>query len=177
MKTIIAAAVLLSATAAAAQGPCGADQLVAVRISKLSAGGTPAGFLDAVKDHKAWYASHGFKDDQFVTAPVLVAEKGGAKPSASEYVTFHAYGDKQPSHDAAGTPMSPSTRPTRRSRARRASACQRAPRSGGNRGRGRPSAGAAGDMPHSLPTRVRTMGRLTRAAPFGSVGYGWGAGR
>ncbi len=102
MKMILAAAALLfAATGAAAQGPCGADAMVAMRVSKLSASGTPAGFLDAVKDHKAWYASHGFKDDVFVTAPVLVAEKGGMKPSASEYVTFHVYGDKQPTHDAA----------------------------------------------------------------------------
>jgi hypothetical protein len=96
-----AAAVLLTATAAHADGACGADTMVTMRVSKLSAAGTPAGFLDAVKDHKAWYASHGLKDDAFVTAPVLVPAKGGMKPSASEYVTFHVYGAKEPKHDAA----------------------------------------------------------------------------
>ena len=102
MKPILAAAMmLLTATAAQAEGACGADQLVTMRVSKLSASGTPAGFLDAVKDHKAWYASHGMKDDSFVTAPALVPAKGGLKPSASEYVTFHAYGAKEPTHDAA----------------------------------------------------------------------------
>ncbi len=104
MKSVFAAVLALAtvtATAAQAAGPCGAGQMVTMRVSKLSAAGTPAGFLDAVKDHKAWYASHGFKDDQFVTAPALVPEKGGMKPSASEYVTFHAYGDKEPKHDAA----------------------------------------------------------------------------
>lgn len=103
MKLLLAAA-LLAFTASGsrtAAGPCGADQQVTMHVSKLSASGTPAGFLDAVKDHKAWYASHGFKNDSFVTAPVLVPEKGGMKPSASEYVTFHVYGDNQPKHDAA----------------------------------------------------------------------------
>lgn len=75
--------------------------MVTMRVSTLSVTGTPAGFLDAVKDHKAWYAGRGFKDDSFVTAPVLVSQKGGPKPSASEYVTFHVYGDKEPKHDAA----------------------------------------------------------------------------
>ncbi len=41
------------------------------------------------------------KDDVFVTAPALVPEKGGMKPSASEYVTFHVYGAQEPKHDAA----------------------------------------------------------------------------
>ena len=103
MKLFLAATVLLGsfATGAAASGPCGADQQVTMRVSKLSASGTPAGFLDAVKDHKAWYASHGFNDDSFVTGPALTPGKGGMKPSASEYVTFHNYGGKEPKHDAA----------------------------------------------------------------------------
>ena len=102
MKPMLAAALMLLAAAPAfAEGACGADQLVTMRVSKLSASGTPAGFLDAVKDHKTWYASHGMKDDSFVTAPALVPAKGGLKPSASEYVTFHVYGAKEPTHDAA----------------------------------------------------------------------------
>ncbi len=102
MKPILTMILCLGgATVAHAAGPCGADRMVTMRVSKLTAAGTPAGFLDAVKDHKAWYASHGFKDDQFVTAPALVPEKGGLKPSASEYVTFHVYGDAEPKHDAA----------------------------------------------------------------------------
>lgn len=70
-------------------------------MSKLSAGGKPAGFLDAVKDHKAWYVGHAMKGDSFVTGPALTPEKGGMKPSAREYVTVHVYGDKEPKHDAA----------------------------------------------------------------------------
>lgn len=101
MKLFLTATLLGIATAANAAGACGNDQLVAMRVSKLSAAGTPAGFLDAVKDHKAWYASHGLTDDVFVTAPALVPQKGGMKPSASEYVTFHVYGAKDPAHDAA----------------------------------------------------------------------------
>ncbi len=98
MKSYLTAALLASlagaATGALAAGPCGADQMVTMRVSKLNAAGTPAGFLDAVKDHKAWYASHGYSDS-FVTGPALVPEKGGMKPSASEYVTFHVYGEKK----------------------------------------------------------------------------------
>ncbi len=103
MKMFLTAAlVALLPTVASAAGVCGADQMVTMRVSKLNAAGTPAGFLDAVKDHKAWYASHGFKDDAFVTGPTLVPEKGGMKPSASSYVTFHVYGsDTNPKHDAA----------------------------------------------------------------------------
>ena len=96
-----AAALALATAAADAAGTCGADQMVTMRVSKLSASGTSVGFLDAVKDHKAWYASHGMKEDAFVTAPVLVPAKGGLKPSASEYVTFHVYGAKEPVHDGA----------------------------------------------------------------------------
>jgi len=103
MKLFLTAIFLaLGATSANAAGPCGADQMVTMRVSKLNAAGTPAGFLDAVKDHKAWYASHGYKDDSFVTAPTLVPEKGGMKPSASAYVTIHVVGaGKAPTHDAA----------------------------------------------------------------------------
>lgn len=104
MTPILTAAVLVVAVAASAvhaEGACGADAMVTMRVSRLSATGTPAGFLDAVKDHKAWYASHGMTDDAFVTAPVLVPAKGGMKPSASEYVTLHVYGAKEPKHDAA----------------------------------------------------------------------------
>ncbi len=102
MKLLLVAAAAFAVTSAAhAAGACGTDQMVTMRVSKLSASGTPAGFLDAVKDHKAWYASHGMKDDSFVTAPVLTPAKGGMKPSASEYVTFHVYGAAEPKHDAA----------------------------------------------------------------------------
>ncbi len=101
MKLVLAAIALVAATAANAAGPCGADTLVTMRVSKLNAAGTPAGFHDAVKDHKAWYASHGFQDDVFITGPSVVAERGGMKPSASSYVTFHVYSEKEPKHDAA----------------------------------------------------------------------------
>jgi len=103
MKFILTAIALGAATAGhAAGGACGADQTVTMRVSKLSASGTPAGFLDAVKDHKAWYASHGLKDDSLTTVPALTAVKGGLKSSVTEYVTFHVYGStEQPKHDAA----------------------------------------------------------------------------
>lgn len=101
MKLLLAAALALTTTGVHAAGTCGSDQMVTMRVSKLTAAGTPAGFLDAVKDHKAWYASHGMRDDAFVTAPTLVPAKGGLKPSASSYLTFHVYGAKEPVHDAA----------------------------------------------------------------------------
>ena len=103
MKLFLAAALTATFMSAGvdAASVCGTDQMMTMRVSRLSAGGTPAGFLDAVKDHKAWYVSHAMKDDSFVTAPVLVARKGGLAASANEYVTFHSYGTTQPKHDAA----------------------------------------------------------------------------
>ncbi|UAJ10334.1 hypothetical protein [Polymorphobacter megasporae] len=101
LTTMVLAAGMI-ASAANAAGPCGADTLVAMRTSVLTATGTPAGFLDAVKDHKAWYASHGFKNDSFVTSPAIVGIRGAMQPSSRKYVTFHVYGGQQdPKHDAA----------------------------------------------------------------------------
>ena len=106
MKLLIGALLLaaLGAGAGAAQaaGPCGADQMVTMRVSKLTAGGTAAGFAEAVRDHKAWYASRGLKDDAFVTGPALEPRKGGMVASATQFVTFHVYGGTtEPKHDAA----------------------------------------------------------------------------
>lgn len=64
MKPMLTVAMmLLAATAAHADGACRADQIGSLPVSKPTAAGTPAGFLDTVRDHKAWYASHGLKDD------------------------------------------------------------------------------------------------------------------
>ena len=97
----VALGVASLATAAPAADACHGEQLVTMRVSRLTAGGTAAGFMDAVKDHKAWYASHGMKDDSFVTAPLLTAAKGGMKPADDSFVTFHVYGAREPTHDAA----------------------------------------------------------------------------
>ncbi len=76
--------------------------MVAMRVSVLTATGTPAGFMDAVKDHKAWYASHNFKDDVFTTGPALVGDRGASERSGRKFVTFHTYGgEANPKHDAA----------------------------------------------------------------------------
>ena len=102
MKLPLAAVLLAVAAPAFAAGPCGADQMVTMRVSVLGAKGTPAGFMDAVKDHKAWYASHGLKDDAFVTGPALVGERGAAQTSSRKFVTFHTYGgEAEPKRDAA----------------------------------------------------------------------------
>lgn len=104
MKMFLGALLLgsIATGAAAASGPCGTDQMVSMRVSVLTPQGTPAGFLDAVKDHKAWFASHGFKADGFITAPAVVGIRGAMEASSRQYVTFHTYGgDKELKHDAA----------------------------------------------------------------------------
>lgn len=109
MKSVMVAAAMLGGAAAmvggaadAATGPCGDGLFTTMRVSRLSPTGTLAGFEAAVRDHQAWYAAHGLSDDRFVTAPVLAGARGAAKPSATEFVTFHVYGGAtEPVHDAA----------------------------------------------------------------------------
>ena len=102
MKRLLAAAMLAAAAPALAAGPCGADAMVTMRVSVLTPKGTPAGFMDAVRDHKAWYAGHGFRDDVFATGPALVGEGNALERSSRKFVTFHTYGSEaNPKHDSA----------------------------------------------------------------------------
>ena len=101
MKQLILAGAIGVLAAGAAQAACSGD-LVAVRVSKLKPGGSMAGLLDAAKDNAAWYASHGLKNEKFLTAPVYEQADGEPKPSVTRLMTFHVYGGTaSPKHDAA----------------------------------------------------------------------------
>jgi len=112
MKLLLSLALLVTGSGAAAAAPslCGTDQLVAMRVSRLVPGGSIAGFEEAVRDHKAWYVSHGLKDDRFVTAATILPnrrpdrgpDRAAAATPAATFVTFHVYGGGgEPRHDAA----------------------------------------------------------------------------
>jgi hypothetical protein len=91
----------MGAAAASAQTACAGD-LVGMRVSTLKAGGSMAGFAEAFRDHKAWYASHGLKADRFTSAPVLESVDGSFKPSVTKLLTIHVYGSTAtPKRDAA----------------------------------------------------------------------------
>ncbi len=100
MKILIAIALALAAGAAHAACP---GELVQLRVSKLKAGGTMAGFAAAARDNAAWYAARGMKDERFLTAPVYERTGGGeAKVSATKVMTMRVYTTTTaPKRDAA----------------------------------------------------------------------------
>jgi hypothetical protein len=57
-----------------------------VRVSTIKPGKLQA-FMDAVAAHKAWYRSHGFKENVIVASRVIDTKTG--KYVESEVVTFH----------------------------------------------------------------------------------------
>ena len=61
-----------------------------VRVSEIKPGGM-AGFLAAVKAHKAWYRKNGVKTDDFLVSRVIVKDQktGEWNYSDSEVVTYH----------------------------------------------------------------------------------------
>lgn len=69
---------------------CNGD-LAVVRLSKIKAGGTMVGFLDAVAAHKAWYRANGFTDNVIVASRLIVTDKktGKQKYSNTEVITYH----------------------------------------------------------------------------------------
>jgi hypothetical protein len=78
-------------------------RLTTVRVSEIPATGTVEGFLAAVAAHKAWYASHGTKDEIFASPMVVRDEKTRERSySKTQFMTFHVSSNSaQPDHDAA----------------------------------------------------------------------------
>ena len=111
MRWIIlpAAAALALASGAAAQprasgvrpdNACAQGKLTRIRVSKIKAGGSMAGFRDAVAAHTRWYQSHGFRLEQRIL-PVLVSAKGRMQASPDEVMTLAASADvPREKHDA-----------------------------------------------------------------------------
>jgi hypothetical protein len=93
IRILIGTALLSAATAACAVPSTCDGQLVGMRVSKLKPGGSMAGFADAVRANQAWYASHAMKDDRITSAPVFETVDKTMKPSVTNIVSFHVYGN------------------------------------------------------------------------------------
>ena len=94
MRTVLFLAALAalqipSALAQDALPPCDGD-ITMVRVSTIKPGAM-ANFMAAVAAHKAWYRSHGFKDNIIVASKVFVRDEktGTMKYSDTEVVTYH----------------------------------------------------------------------------------------
>jgi len=72
-------------------------RMATVRISEITASGTPAGFLAAVAAQKAWFMSKGVADGIFVSRIMVRDEKARAQSySEKQYMTFHIRADSAP---------------------------------------------------------------------------------
>ena len=85
-SAVAASAAMLIAGQALAAPAC---EPTAVRVSKLKPGATFAQFQDAMKDHMAWYRSHGYTANNQTGAPLLVFANGKMEPSKDEVLTLH----------------------------------------------------------------------------------------
>ena len=91
-------------TSADPQGVCD-GQIQLIRISKLKATGSIAGFLEAVADNNAWYKSHNVDGGAQIAARVIDRDQAskGFQLAENEMVTIHIYPAKMqlPPHDDA----------------------------------------------------------------------------
>jgi len=90
---ILAAAAAIAMPALAADQPklaaagCSQGELTRIRLSKITPGGSLAGFRDAVAAHTRWYKAHGYRIEQRI-APVVTFAKGKGGASGQEVMTF-----------------------------------------------------------------------------------------
>jgi hypothetical protein len=90
---IIAAAAAIAMPALAAEQPktpptrCSQGELTRIRLSKITPGGSMAGFRDAVAAHDRWYKAHGYRIEQRI-APVVTFARGKAAAASQEVMTF-----------------------------------------------------------------------------------------
>lgn len=79
-----ALALALPGTAALAQSrpanPCSKGELTTIRVSQIKPGGSMKGFMQAVREHRAWYASHRIRH-KLVVGPVMTSKGGTLKPT------------------------------------------------------------------------------------------------
>lgn len=93
MRTLLAVAVLMILPAARAQNtlPACDGDYATVRISTIKPGKLDI-FMQAVAEHKAWYRSHGVKDNVIAPARIIERQEGGpGKYSDTEVMTFHIH--------------------------------------------------------------------------------------
>ena len=104
---MVAAPLMLPNHAMAADAPaaCPSGNIAIIRISTITPKGTIAGFEKAAADHAKWYASHGYKEDQVVAAPVLLFDAATSKLSKSPDTVisfhYHSHDVPQDKHDKA----------------------------------------------------------------------------
>jgi hypothetical protein len=69
-------------------GVCDGD-LAVIRVSTIKPGAM-SGYMEAVAAHLKWYRDNGIKDNQIITAPVIVpGADGSMKKSDKEVLSFH----------------------------------------------------------------------------------------
>jgi hypothetical protein len=92
------------AMAASAIDLCPNGDVTMIRISRITQGGSIAGFEKAVADHARWYAEHGYGEDRIVAAPVLIYDQANRTmvQADSEMMTIHSNAHPVPrdKHDA-----------------------------------------------------------------------------
>ena len=76
-----------------------------VRISEITANGTPQGFMEAVAAHKDWVFSHGMTKDEIITVPLIIRDEKTRAQSYSnkQFWSIHIHGSAgpEPKHDEA----------------------------------------------------------------------------
>ena len=96
---------LSAALRAQAPQPACDGVLVAIRISDIKPNSSVDKFLAAVEAQKAWYASHGYKDDKIFVSQILVRQMDTTNFSYSgkQMMTYHYYtqASSKAVHDAA----------------------------------------------------------------------------
>jgi hypothetical protein len=100
--TALAALQIPSALAQNAPPACDGD-IAIVRVSTIKPGAMQ-GFMEAVAAHKAWYRSHGYKDNVIVATRIYLTDAHGdpTKYSETEVISYHVRPPEGPvKHDAA----------------------------------------------------------------------------
>jgi hypothetical protein len=74
-----------------------------VRVSGIKPGGSMDGFLKAVEAHKAWYKSHGFKDNEIRAEKIMMQDPATHKwkDSDQEIMVVHVRPPQGVKRDAA----------------------------------------------------------------------------
>jgi nicotinic acid phosphoribosyltransferase len=110
VSVVLAVAFVCFPSALRAQTPAGQPAcdgvLVAIRISDIRPDSSVERFMAAIEAQKAWYASHGYKDDRIFVSQILVRTMDTKNFTASgkQVMTYHYYSQasqKSPVHDAA----------------------------------------------------------------------------
>ncbi len=94
-----------SSAMAATANPCKVGEPAVIRVSKITAKGSMAGFKKAAADHMKWYADHGYTKDRQLLAPVMIFDpaKKMMVEAPDQIMTLHTHSENVPNEkkDAA----------------------------------------------------------------------------